>query len=133
LYCKYINKYLGVFNFTIYDCIQNLKTSTQLIHKKSNDITEVENYTKNKFAEPDPELFGVGEGKNIIKIHLESFQSFLIDFELHGEEVTPFLNSLVHDEKKNFTYFDNFFHQTEQRKTADAELIMDTSLYGLPQ
>src|SRR5699024_9767303 len=130
---NYIIKYLGAFNFTIYDGIQNLKSSTQRVLADSNDITEVENYTKNKFAEPDPELFGVGEGKNIIKIHLESFQSFLIDFELHGEEVPPFLNSLVHDEKKNFTYFDNFFHQTEQGKTADAELIMDTSLYGLPQ
>ena len=43
------------------------------------------------------ELFGVAKGKNIIKIHLESFQSFLINFELHGEEVTPFINSLVHD------------------------------------
>src|SRR5699024_7464298 len=29
--------------------------------------------------------------------------------------------------------FDNFFHQTEQGKTADAELILDTSLFGLPQ
>lgn len=130
---NYIIKYLGAYNFTIYDGIQNLKSSTQRVLADSNDITEVENYTKNKFAEPDPELFGVGEGKNIIKIHLESFQSFLIDFELHGEEVTPFLNSLVHDQEKNFTYFDNFFHQTEQGKTADAELIMDTSLYGLPQ
>src|SRR5699024_5212155 len=64
---------------------------------------------------------------------LESFQSFLIDHELDGEEVTPFLNSLVNDESENFTYFENFFHQTEQGKTADAELIMDNSIYGLPQ
>src|SRR5699024_12860192 len=34
---------------------------------------------------------------------------------------------------ENFTYFENFFHQTEQGKTADAELIMDNSIYGLPQ
>ena len=39
---------------------------------------------------------------------------------------------MVNDDK-DFTYFDNFFHQTEQGKTADAELIMDTSLFGLPQ
>src|SRR5699024_8242801 len=63
----------------------------------------------------------------------ESFQSFLIDYELHGEEVTPFINSLIKDEEQNFTYYENFFHQTEQGKTADAELIMDNSLFGLPQ
>ncbi|MFC0301329.1 LTA synthase family protein [Virgibacillus soli] len=130
---NYIVKYLGAYNFAIYDAIQNLKTSSQRVFADSSDITEVENYTKNKFAEPNPELFGVAKGKNIIKIHLESFQSFLIDYKLHGEEVTPFLNSLVHDKSQGFTYFDNFFHQTEQGKTADAEFILDNSLYGLPQ
>lgn len=130
---NYIVKYLGVYNFSIYDTIQSLQTSTQRVLADSNDITEIENYTKNKYAEPDSDLFGAGEGKNVIKIHLESFQSFLIDYELHGEEVTPFINSLVHEQSEDFTYFDNFFHQTEQGKTADAELIVDNSLYGLPQ
>src|SRR5699024_2242179 len=89
-------------------------------------------YLDNKFAEPNEDLFGVAEGKNVIKIHLESFQSFLIDYELNGEEVTPFINSIVNDQIEDFTYYENFFHQTEQGKTADAELIMDNSLYGLP-
>src|SRR5690625_113224 len=130
---NYIVKYLGIYNFSIYDTIQSLQTSTQRVLADSNDITEIENYTKNKYAEPNQELFGTGKGKNIIKIHLESFQSFLIDYELHGEEVTPFINSLVRNQDENFTYFENFFHQTEQGKTADAELIVDNSLYGLPQ
>ncbi|MFD1849057.1 LTA synthase family protein [Oceanobacillus bengalensis] len=130
---NYLVKYLGIYNFSIYDGIQSTKTSTQRVLADSDDVAVVANYTRSKYAEPNEELFGVGAGKNIIKIHLESFQSFLIDFELHGEEVTPFLNSLVSDQSQDFTYFDNFFHQTEQGKTADAELLMDTSLYGLPQ
>lgn len=130
---NYIVKYLGSYNFAIYDAIQTARSSTQRVLADSSDITVVENYTTNKYAEPKQKLYGVAEGKNIIKIHLESFQSFLIDYKLHGEEVTPFLNSLVHDESKNFTYFDNFFHQTAQGKTADAELLLDTSLYPLPQ
>ncbi|WP_106495157.1 LTA synthase family protein [Lentibacillus sp. Marseille-P4043] len=130
---NYIVKYLGSYNFALYDAAQSIHSSTQRVFADSSDITEVENYTKNKYAEPNQELFGVAKGKNIIKIHLESFQSFLIDYKLHGEEVTPFLNSLVHDQSKNFTYFDNFFHQTEQGKTADAEFILDNSIYGLPQ
>src|SRR5690625_711927 len=130
---NYIVKYLGAYNFTLYDAIQNLQTSTQRVLADSNDITVVENYTKNKYAEPNEDLFGIAEGKNIIKIHLESFQSFLINYELHGEEVTPFINSLVNNQEEDFTYYENFFHQTEQGKTADAELIMDNSLYGLPQ
>ncbi|MBU5466791.1 LTA synthase family protein [Virgibacillus sp. MSJ-26] len=130
---NYIVKYLGAYNFAVYDAVQNIKTSSQRVLADSSDITVVENYTKNKFAEPDPEMFGIAEDKNIIKIHLESFQTFLIDYELHGEEVTPFLNSLVHDQDEDYTYFENFFHQTEQGKTADAELILDNSIYGTPQ
>ncbi|WP_330949347.1 LTA synthase family protein [Virgibacillus sp. MG-45] len=130
---NYIVKYLGAYNFAIYDAIQNLKSSSQRVFADSSDIEEIEKYTKEKYAAPNPELFGVAEGKNIIKIHLESFQSFLIDYKLHGEEVTPFINSLVHEQEKNFTYFDNFFHQTEQGKTADAEFMLDNSIYGLPQ
>src|SRR5699024_2122185 len=95
---NYIVKYLGAYNFTIYDAFQNLKSSTERVLADSDDITEVQNYTNNKYASPNEELFGIAEGKNVIKIHLESFQSFLIDYELHGEEVTPFLNSLIHDE-----------------------------------
>src|SRR5699024_4825907 len=130
---NYIVKYLGAYNFTIYDVIQNLKSSSERVLADSNDVTEVRDYLDAKYAEPNDELFGVAEGKNVIKIHLESFQSFLIDYELHGEEVTPFLNSLINDRSEDFTYYKNFFHQTEQGKTADAELIMDNSVYGLPQ
>ncbi|WP_090237085.1 LTA synthase family protein [Lentibacillus halodurans] len=130
---NYIVKYLGAPNFAVLNTAQTVKANAKRSMASSEDITEVENYTNKKYAEPNAEYFGKAEGKNIIKIHLESFQSFLIDYELHGEEVTPFLNSLVHDQSKNFTYFDNFFHQTEQGKTADAEFLMDNSLYGLPQ
>src|SRR5690625_3725641 len=40
---NYIVKYLGAYNFTIYDVIQNLQTSTQRVLADSNDVTEVEN------------------------------------------------------------------------------------------
>lgn len=129
----YIVKYLGAFNYTIYDAVQSTKSSTQRVLADENDIVKVERYVNGQYAEPNEKYFGAAEGKNIIKIHLESFQTFLIDFKLHGEEVTPFLNSLVNNEKSGFMYFDNYFHQTEQGKTADAELLLDTSLYGLPQ
>ncbi|WP_318279576.1 LTA synthase family protein [Lentibacillus cibarius] len=130
---NYIVKYLGAPNFAVFNTMQTVKASAKRSLASSDDINEVENYTNKKYAEPNAEYFGKAEGKNIIKIHLESFQSFLIDYKLHGEEVTPFLNSLVHDKSKNFTYFDNFFHQTGQGKTADAEFLLDNSLYGLPQ
>ena len=128
---NYIVKYLGLYNYTIYDAVQNTKTYAQRATASSSDITDVVNFTKATSAEPNPKYFGAAEGKNVIYLHLESMQNFLIDYKLNGEEVTPFLNSLA--SSKDFMYFDNFFHEVGQGKTADAEFMLENSLFGLPQ
>ncbi|KIL45090.1 LTA synthase family protein [Jeotgalibacillus soli] len=129
---NYIVKYLGPYNYTIYNGIQTVQSESQRVSAKTDDHTEVLNYTRAHSAKPNPAYFGAAQGKNIIKIHLESFQSFLIDYQLNGEEVTPFLNKLAHGQE-DIIYFDNFFHQTGQGKTADAELILDNGFFGLPE
>ncbi|MEE3953612.1 LTA synthase family protein [Peribacillus frigoritolerans] len=128
---NYIVKYLGMYNYTIYDAVQSTKASAKRVMANSDDMTEVINFTKTNYAEPNETYFGKGKGMNVIYVHLESIQDFLIDYKLHGEEVTPFLNSLTKEE--NTLYFDNFYHQTAQGKTADAEFMIENSLYGLPQ
>ena len=54
---NYIVKYLGIYNFTIYDAVQNIKSSSQRVLADSDDIVEIENYTKDKFAEPNDRTF----------------------------------------------------------------------------
>ncbi|MEH7094176.1 LTA synthase family protein [Neobacillus vireti] len=128
---NYIVKYLGMYNYTIYDAVKSTHASAQRVMASSDDITEVINYTKSNYAEPNPAYFAKGKGMNVIYLHLESFQNFLINYKLNGEEVTPFLNSLIKDQ--NTMYFDNFFHQTGQGKTSDAEFMLENSLFGLPE
>lgn len=120
-----------MYNYTIYDSVETMKASSQRALADSSDITEVINYTKSNYAKPNAKYFGAAKGMNVIYLHLESFQNFLINYKLNGEEVTPFLNSLTKD--KNTMYFDNFFHQTGQGKTSDAEFMLENSLFGLPQ
>ncbi|WP_404407279.1 LTA synthase family protein [Jeotgalibacillus malaysiensis] len=68
------------------------------------------------------------EGKpNVIVIQLESFQHSVIDQEIDGQEITPFLN----DFKEEVMYFPNFYHQTHQGRTSDAEFILNTSFYPM--
>ncbi|MGG5254012.1 LTA synthase family protein [Neobacillus sp. SM06] len=128
---NYLVKYLGAYNFTIYDIIQNIKSSSQRALADSSDVTDVENYRKANYASPNPEYFGKARGMNVIYVSLESFQNFMIGYKLNGQEVTPFLNSLTRD--PNTFYFDNFYHQTGQGKTSDAEFLMENSLYPLSQ
>lgn len=132
----YIVKFLGLNAFTVYDGINTYQTNQVRAQASENDMTTVENYVKDHYASPNEEMFGIAKGKNVIYIHLESFQQFLIDYELEDENgekhvVTPFINSLYHNES---TYsFDNFFHQVGQGKTSDAETLFENSLFGLNQ
>ncbi|MGZ4159835.1 MAG: LTA synthase family protein, partial [Neobacillus sp.] len=129
---NYLVKYLGAYNFTIYDIIQNIQSSSQRAFADGSDITDVENYRKANYAQPNPAYFGKAKGMNVIYVSLESFQNFMIDYKMpNGQPVTPFLNSLAHD--GNTFYFDNFYHQTGQGKTSDAEFLMENSLYPMSQ
>ncbi|MDQ0197776.1 LTA synthase family protein [Neobacillus ginsengisoli] len=129
---NYLVKYLGAYNFTIYDIIQNIQSSSQRAFADGSDITDVENYRKANYAKPNPAYFGKAKGMNVIYVSLESFQNFMIDYKMpNGQPVTPFLNSLAHD--GNTFYFDNFYHQTGQGKTSDAEFLMENSLYPMSQ
>ncbi|MFE8695014.1 LTA synthase family protein [Cytobacillus sp. FJAT-53684] len=128
---NYLVKYLGTYNFSVYDVIQNARSASQRALADSNDITEVENYIKANNATPNPEFFGKAKDMNVIYVSMESLQTFIIDYQLNGQEVTPFLNSLAHN--GSTFYFNNIINQTGQGKTSDAEFIMDNSLYPMSQ
>lgn len=133
---NYIVKYLGVNVYTIYDGVQTAKANSVRASADSSDMAPVLDYIDTHFATPNPETFGQAKGKNVVYIHLESMQQFLIDLEMTEENgetraVTPFLNELYHS--TDSYSFSNFFHQTAQGKTSDAELLIDNSLFGLPQ
>ncbi|GED20505.1 LTA synthase family protein [Kurthia gibsonii] len=127
----YIVKYLGMYNYTAYDTYETVQASSERVLADSSDITDVLNYTRSNYAKPNKEYFGAAKDMNVIYLHLESFQTFLLNYKVDGEEVTPFLNKLMKDQET--LYFDNFFHQTGQGKTSDAEFMLENSLFGLPQ
>jgi len=133
---NYIVKYLGLNFFggyNVYNTVQNNQIKAQA---DESDLSSVVEFVQNNHAEPNPQYFGKAEGRNVITISLESMQQFLIDYQLEGvdgqqHEVLPFLNDIYHS---NDTYsFSNFFHQTGQGKSSDAEVLAENSLFGLPQ
>ncbi|WP_220095165.1 LTA synthase family protein [Bacillus sp. 03113] len=128
---NYLVKYLGAYNFTVYDIVQNARSESQRAMADSNDIIEVENYINANYTAPNPAYFGKGEGMNVVYVSMESLQSFMINYKLNGQEVTPFLNSLTRNGEA--FYFNNFFHQTGQGKTSDAEFMMENSLFPMSQ
>ena len=122
-------KNIGTYNYHLYDVYVQSKSSAQRALADGSELVEVNNYVRGNQVEPNAELFGKYEGRNVILVSLESLQSFVINNEMDGQEVTPFLNSLTND--PDTYYFSDFYHQTGLGKTSDSEFIVENSLFGL--
>ena len=131
----YVVRALGLPAFLGYSANQTYAANKERSKASEADLKPVEEYIQQHYAKPNSEYFGMAKGKNVIYIHLESFQQFLIDYKLNVNdkeyEVTPFLNSLYHS---NETFaFSNVFNQVKAGKTSDAETMIETGLFGLNQ
>ena len=115
--------------YAVYDAFKTAQTSEQMAKANVSDLQSVKKYLKVNYVKPNSTYTGVAKGKNVLVIHLESFQQFLIGYKWHGKEVTPNLNKLYHS--KNTLSFANFYNQVGQGKTSDAEMMLENSLFGL--
>ncbi|MFX3633826.1 MAG: LTA synthase family protein [Candidatus Pristimantibacillus sp.] len=71
--------------------------------------------------------FGAYKGSNVIMVQAEAFQNFMIGKSIGGEEITPNLNKLVEES----VYFNQFYQQTAQGRTSDADFLSNCSLQPL--
>ncbi|MGM0842061.1 MAG: LTA synthase family protein [Bacillota bacterium] len=120
-------KNIGTYNYHVYDIFLQSKSSAQRAMADGSELADIDNYVRASYIEPDKEMFGVAKDKNLIIVSLESLQNFVINSEMNGQEITPFLNDFIGESY----YFDNFYHQTQQGKTSDSEFLLDNSLYPL--
>ena len=131
----YIVRALGLPAFFTYNAHQTYTTEKDRSDATAEDLVPVEEYVQEHYASPNSDYFGIAKGRNVIYLHLESLQQFVIDYKLNVDgveyEVTPFLNSLYHSQST--LAFSNFFNQVKAGKTSDAETMIETSLFGLNQ
>jgi phosphoglycerol transferase MdoB-like AlkP superfamily enzyme len=71
--------------------------------------------------------FSVGAfaGKNVITIQVEALNTMVVQERLGGVEITPNLNALINES----WYFPNTYSETGLGNTADAEFVVNSSLY----
>ena len=131
----YIVRALGLPAFFTYNAHQTYTAEKERSDATAEDLVPVEEYVQEHYASPNSDYFGIAKGRNVIYLHLESLQQFVIDYKLNVDgveyEVTPFLNSLYHSQST--LAFSNFFNQVKAGKTSDAETMIETSLFGLNQ
>lgn len=124
-------KYLGMDAYIVFDGLKQHGVSEMRKSAKKTDIQKVLSYVDKHYTDADAKYAGIAKGKNVFVIHLESFQQFSMNMKINGQEVTPNLNQIYNSDST--IAFDNFFNQVGQGKTSDAENMLETSTFGLPQ
>ena len=121
----FVNK-IGLMNFHLFDTFRFVKDQTSRGKLTAQDKALLEKWLQAKEnPAPQGKYFGLAKGKNLIVVQLEAFQNFVLGQTINGQEITPNLNALA----KSSLYFPNFYYQTGQGNTSDAEFLTNVSLY----
>lgn len=115
----------GPYVYQIDDIVQSLKPKFNNVFGRDNALEEVKAYYKdNKSKVSNNEYSGIFDGKNVIAIHAESLQEFVIGLTINDIEITPNLNRLV----SNGMHYNNFYAQVGVGTSSDTEFTYSTSL-----
>ncbi len=121
---KYVVERFGIYTYQLNDLIKSIEPQINSVFGYDQAKKDFVEYFEDRNEQSDNEYTNIFEGKNVIAIHAESIQNFLIDLTFNGEEVTPNLNKLAHEG----LYFSNFYSQVSVGTSSDTELTLATSL-----
>ena len=119
---SYIVKKYGLCLYTINDLIQSVELENSYSFDKA--VLQFKDFYCKKNSGSINEFTNKFKGKNVLFIHAESVQSFLIDLKVNGEEVTPNLNKFV----KKGMHFTRFYPQISVGTSSDTEFSLLTGL-----
>ena len=116
---------LTPIGYHIFDAFEFYKESKPYVFSEE-EMEQAKNTLDSlKEKNDDNQYASMLKGKNLILIQWESLETFVINQKVDGQEITPNLNKLLN----NSLYFNNFYEQTYNGTSSDAELITNTSVY----
>lgn len=121
----YIVERFGIIMYQFNDIFQTIKPRISSLFGYEEALELFNNYfdTRDKY-DKENKYTGILEGYNVVYVHMESMQNFLMDLEFNDSAVTPNLNKLA----KEGMFFSNFYPQISTGTSSDAEYIMLTGL-----
>ena len=120
-----VQKY-GIYVYTINDLVQSISPRIDSLFGYDSAALKFREYYACKWEEKKEtnEYTDIFKGKNVIFVHAESIQTFLIDLKINGKEVTPYLNKIA----KEGIYFNKFYPQISVGTSSDTEFTLLTGL-----
>lgn len=121
---EYVVMKFGIYVYHVNDLVKSVEPKLAALFGYDNALKNFNEYYSEKDKNSTNKYTNIFEGKNIIVIHAESIQNFVIGMEFNGVEVTPNLNKLA----STGLYFNNFYSQVSVGTSSDAEFTFNTSL-----
>lgn len=122
---EYVVMKFGVYVYQANDLIASLKPQISPLFGYDKSAKQFREYYEEYPSEKNQNKYtDKYKGKNVIVIHAESIQNFLLDTEINGKELMPNLKKLANEG----LYFSNFYAQESVGTSSDSEFTFNTSL-----
>lgn len=123
---EYNVKRFGIILYQGNDLVQSLTPSINSMFGYDEAARQFRDFYAKQDEEEhkDNKYTDILKGKNIVFVHMESFQSFPLNKKINGKEVTPNINKLM----KESLYFSNFYAQISVGTSSDTEFTLNSSL-----
>lgn len=122
---QYIVERFGLIVYHANDLVQSLTPKFSSLFGYEEAAQEfIDFYDNEKTNNETNEYTNKLEGYNVIFIHMESMQSFLMDLSFNGQEVVPNIKNLTNESM----YFNNFYSQVSTGTSSDTEFTLNNSL-----
>ncbi len=116
----------GIILYQGNDLVQSLIPKINSLFGYDEAAKEFKDFYSKEFEQvhENNKYTGVLDGMNVIFIHMESLQQWLVGTKINDVEITPTLNKLT----KEGMYFSNFYPQVSIGTSSDTEFTLNTSL-----
>ena len=119
---SYVVQKFGIYLYTTNDFVQSLIPAVRPDYGYEEAYESFKEFYSDDRSREVNDYTGIFEGKNVLFIHGESVQNFLVDLEINGVEITPNLNKMV----KEGLYFSKFYPQISIGTSSDTEFTLST-------
>ena len=117
---------LNVHAFGVYEQLRDRLIRQSLTETDLEQMSAVVADREAEHPGTDDSWFGRAQGANVIIVHLESVQDFVVGARYAEQAITPFLDRWVDGEALRF---DRIFDQTHQGRTSDAQFMVFNGLH----
>ena len=121
----YVVNRFGAILYQTMDIINFSTSNITTVFGLDNALIETNEFYKNNTEYKESNKYtGLLEGYNIVFVHMESVQSFLLDLSFNGQDVLPTVKKLASEG----LYFSNFYPQISVGTSSDTEFTLLSSL-----